>query len=585
MASPSPRKLERGQVLIVDRESDDVDRLATALRRFVSVDICPDGVEAQERLRAAPHVAVIAEQSVPGATGLEVLETVAQWSPDALRILVCRPPCDDMLTRAVTRGVADYALAKPLELEEVVRLVSRLLVRSLPPSGQRAVFVGPEEGAAIHRVLESAGFRVEQVPTVERALWKRNHEGPFDVVIWETAFSDHVFEELTQLREAYAGAAIVCIEGSGDKARAGRLLAQGADDVALRPLREDELGLRVRRAVERRRLIAEAQHARRAAPPLGLRELLGRSPAMVELFRTIEQVGPTDASILIRGETGTGKELVARVVHALSLRKDMAFVAVNCAAVPEGLVESELFGHERGAFTGAIARRQGRFELASGGTLFVDEVGDLPLAAQVKVLRVLQERTFERVGGNETVHSDIRLIAATHRDLEQLIDDGLFRRDLFYRLNVVPLYVPPLRERREDIWLLVEHYVAILQHRMHKEGLSFSARMREAMEAYEWPGNVRELINVVERAVALTPAGGVADFVNFREHERSSQKLRAARPAEANGGRSLREMVDTFERSVLEDMLARTGGNKTRAAKELGLTRQGLSLKLSKYRM
>jgi transcriptional regulator with GAF, ATPase, and Fis domain len=296
-------------------------------------------------------------------------------------------------------------------------------------------------------------------------------------------------------------------------------------------------------------------------------------------------VAPTDASLLIRGETGTGKELVARVVHALSSRKDMPFVAVNCAAVPEGLIESELFGHERGAFTGAIARRQGRFELANGGTLFVDEVGDLPLASQVKVLRVLQERTFERVGGNDTVRSDIRLIAATHRDLEQLIEDGMFRRDLFYRLNVVPLYVPPLRERPEDIWLLVEHYVGILQHRMHKDGLSFSGRMRQAMEAYDWPGNVRELINVVERAVALTPAGGVADFVNFREHERSSQKMRAGRPVEANNGKSLRELVDAYERSVLEDALARTGGNKTRAAKELGLTRQGLSLKLSKYRM
>jgi DNA-binding NtrC family response regulator len=585
VAHASPRKLERGQVLIVDREGDEVERLAIALRRFVSVDVCPDGVEAQERLRAAPYVAVIAEQNLPGATGLEVLQKTGQWSPDALRILVSQPPCDDTFARAVTRGVADYALTKPLELEEVVQLVSRLLVRSLPPSGQRAMIVGSGDAAAIRPLVESAGFVVQRVPTVDDAVWKRDREGPFDVVIWETVSSERVFDDLAQLRSAYAGAAIVCIEGSGDKARAGRLLAQGADDVALRPLRDDELGVRVRRAVERRRLIAEAQHARRAAPPSGLRELLGRSPAMLELFRTIEQVGPTDASILIRGETGTGKELVARVVHALSQRKDMPFVAVNCAAIPEGLVESELFGHERGAFTGAIARRQGRFELASGGTLFVDEVGDLPLAAQVKVLRVLQERTFERVGSSETVRSDIRLIAATHRDLEQLIEDGSFRRDLFYRLNVVPLYVAPLRERPEDIWLLVEHYVGILQHRMHKEGLSFSARMRQAMEAYEWPGNVRELINVVERAVALTPAGGVADFVTFREHERSSQKMRAVRPVEANGGRSLRDMVDAYERSVLEDMLARTGGNKTRAAKELGLTRQGLSLKLSKYRM
>jgi DNA-binding NtrC family response regulator len=583
----SQRRLERGQVLIVDRESEEVVRLAEALRRFVSVDICADGAAAQERLRAVPHVAVIAEQDVPGASGLEVLETVAQWSPDALRILVSEASSAQVLAQAINRGHADHVLAKPFEHGDVVRLVSRLLVRSLPPSGQRAILVGSAHAGAVLPLLESAAFRVEQVDSIDAALWKRSSEGVYDVVLWESASSERVFEELARLRSAFAGAAVVCIERSGDDARAGRLLAQGADDVALRPLREDELGVRVRRAVERRRLIAEAQHARRAAPPSGLRELLGRSRAMLDLFRTIEQVATTDASLLIRGETGTGKELVARVVHALSLRKDKPFVAVNCAAVPEGLVESELFGHERGAFTGAVARRQGRFELANRGTLFIDEVGDLPPAAQVKVLRVLQERTFERVGGNETVHSDIRLIAATHRDLEQLIEDGFFRRDLFYRLNVVPLYVPPLRERPEDIWLLVEHYVSILQHRMHKDGLSFSGRMRQAMEAYDWPGNVRELINVVERAVALTPAGGVADFVDFREHTRSgsSQRLRAARPVEALGGRSLREMIDAYERSLLEDMMARTGGNKTRAAKELGLTRQGLSLKLSKYGM
>jgi transcriptional regulator with PAS, ATPase and Fis domain len=203
----------------------------------------------------------------------------------------------------------------------------------------------------------------------------------------------------------------------------------------------------------------------------------------------------------------------------------------------------------------------------------------------VKVLRVLQERTFERVGSNETIRTDIRLIAATHRDLEQLLENGLFRRDLFYRLNVVPLYVPPLRERTEDVWLLVEHYMSVLQHRMHKEGIALSGRMRQAMEAYHWPGNVRELINVVERAVALTPSGGVADFVQFREGPSSSSKLRATRPQDGSGGKSLRELVEAYERSVLEEALVRTAGNKSRAARELGLTRQGLSLKLSKHRM
>ncbi len=585
MPPASTRKLERGQVLIFDEESEEAERLCAALRPFVSVHVCSKPAEVQARLRAAHYLAVIAAHEMPGTSGLEVLTTVAQRSPDTLRILVCQPRSAGALAAAFNGGCVDHAFCKPLELDGIVQLISRATVRSSTPAGPRAVVIGDQGTTGIGALLESAGFVVDHARSLESSTpWASQLGTPVEVVLWEPDSPAGASDRLAKIRATFGDAAVVCIERSGDIARAGALLADGADDVVLRPLQEAELGARVRRAVERRRLLAEAHHARRAAAPAGL--LLGRSPVMLDLFRTIEVVAPTDASLLIRGETGTGKELVARVVHALSPRRDMPFVAVNCAAIPEGLVESELFGHERGAFTGAAARRLGRFELAHGGTLFVDEVGDLPLAAQVKVLRVLQERAFERVGGNETIRTDIRLIAATHRDLEQLLDDGAFRRDLFYRLNVVPLDVPPLRERPEDVWLLVEHYSGVIQSRMHKEGISFSPRMREAMEGYHWPGNVRELINVVERAVALTPSGGVADFVSFREGSGSGSRLRAARPwPDPQGGRSLRDLVDAYERQVLEETLARTAGNKTRAAKELGLSRQGLSLKLSKHRM
>ncbi len=313
---------------------------------------------------------------------------------------------------------------------------------------------------------------------------------------------------------------------------------------------------------------------------MGLCEMIGRSPAMREVFDAIERVAPTGATILVRGETGTGKELVARVVHALSPRRDQPFVAVNCAALPESLVESELFGHERGAYTGAQARRLGRFERADGGTLFIDEVGNMPEAVQVKLLRVLQERTFERVGGTETLHVDIRLIAATNLDLEGAMSTGQFREDLFYRLNVVPITLPPLRERREDIPLLLEHLLPMFQRRLGKEGIRLSAAMLERLSLYDWPGNVRELMNVIERVVALTPSGGVADFPDIRMRS-PRQRLTAMIPEKPSA--SLREMVSDFEKRVIAQSLERHGGNRSRAAREMGITRQGLSVKIKKY--
>jgi len=322
---------------------------------------------------------------------------------------------------------------------------------------------------------------------------------------------------------------------------------------------------------------------RRQQGPFGLATLIGQSPAMRRIFDTIEQVATTDATVLIRGETGTGKELVARVLHSLSMRRDRPFVAVNCAALPESLIESELFGHERGAFTGAAHRKLGRFERADGGTLFIDEVADMPESVQVKLLRVLQERTLERVGGTELLEVDIRLVAATHIDLEDAIRAGRFREDLFYRLDVVPITLPPLRDRREDIPLLVEHLLGEFQRRLGKTGIRLSPDATRKLARHDFPGNVRELSNVIERMVALTPSGRTAQLPELRARPPAREQLAAMAPVAT--GSTLSESVDEFERAVIAHALEQSGGNRTAAAKALGISRQGLALKLKKYRL
>src|SRR6516165_6410000 len=238
----------------------------------------------------------------------------------------------------------------------------------------------------------------------------------------------------------------------------------------------------------------------------GFEQIIGRSAALRRVLRHVEIVAPTDSGVLIHGETGTGKELIAQAIHNRSARRDRPFIKVNCAAIPSGLLESELFGHEKGAFTGAIMRKPGRFELADKGTLFLDEVGDIPLELQAKLLRVLQEREFERLGSTRTQQVDVRVIAATHRDLKQMIEEGTFRSDLYYRLHVFPLSVPPLRERREDIPLLVRHYVGKCAKRMNRRIETIPSQAMEVFTSYAWPGNVRELQNFIERAVILSPA-------------------------------------------------------------------------------
>ncbi len=354
-------------------------------------------------------------------------------------------------------------------------------------------------------------------------------------------------------------------------------MKKGAYDFLTKPIHLDKLELVLRHALETRRLAQENRELRlRLRETSGLKQLLGRSTAMQRLRESIQQVAATDATVLILGESGTGKELVAHAIHYGGRRADCPLVKVSCAALPEELLESELFGHERGAFTGARDRRTGRFELAHGGTLFLDEVGDLSPRTQAKLLRVLQEQEFERVGGTETIRVDVRLIAATNRDLEGLVAEGTFREDLYYRLNVVPIQVPPLRERVEDIPLLVAHFLRVFAERGGKPVPELTPEALALLCRHSWPGNVRELEHVVESILVFSKGGPIAvgDLPPaIRGGERGSES------GDRASGATLRDL----ERQAIARTLVATGGNRRRAADILGIGLKTLYRKIHEF--
>lgn len=306
------------------------------------------------------------------------------------------------------------------------------------------------------------------------------------------------------------------------------------------------------------------------------RNIIGNSKAMKEVYNLIGQVSQSNATVLIRGESGTGKELVAHAVHFSSPRKDKPFIKVNCAALPESVIESELFGHEKGAFTGALKAKKGRFELAHGGTLFIDEIGDLSPHLQIRLLRVLQEREFERVGGTETIKTDVRIITATNRNLEELMEEGLFREDLYFRLNVFPIHLPPLREKRADILLLANHFVEKYSMGTKKEIRRISTPAIDMLISYHWPGNVRELENVIERAVILS-----TDGVIHGHH--LPPTLQTAEASNTRSRIGLMGALDALEREMLVDALKSSRGNRTKAALALGISERLMGLRVKKY--
>ncbi|HZR46021.1 MAG TPA: sigma-54 dependent transcriptional regulator, partial [Candidatus Manganitrophaceae bacterium] len=315
-------------------------------------------------------------------------------------------------------------------------------------------------------------------------------------------------------------------------------------------------------------------------------EIIGASPAIQALLKMMDRVADSPSSVLIQGETGTGKELIARALHQKSRRASKPFIAVNCGAIPENLMESEFFGHEKGAFTGAASSKPGRFELADGGTLFLDEIGELPKPMQVKLLRVLQEQTFERVGGVKTIRVDVRVLSATHQDLKLKIKEGSFREDLFYRLNTVTLRLPPLRERKEDLPLLIDHLLRKYRDRLHRPVQWITSEASAALTTYHYPGNIRELENIIERGVLLSQ--GERLRLDDLPEELQAPPLPASSEGSAKSDRikeRMKSVKGEMERGMIVSALQETGGNVTQAARLLGLSRKGLQLKMKAYQI
>lgn len=379
-------------------------------------------------------------------------------------------------------------------------------------------------------------------------------------------------EVLRRVREKWPGIPVVMMSGHGTIATAVRATQLGAFDFIEKPLSADKVFLTLDHALERARLQSENQRLRREA--LRAHEILGESEPVERLKAQIAQAAPTNGWVLIRGENGTGKELVARQIHIQSKREKQPFVDVNCAAIPEELIESELFGHEKGAFTGAIARKRGRFEIAHRGTIFLDEIADMSLMTQAKVLRVLQEHKFERVGGNDTIEVDVRVIAATNKDLEAEISAGTFREDLYYRLAVIPLEVAPLRERREDIAALARAFLGEFCASSAVAPKELSDKAITTLEHYAWPGNVRELRNLMERLVLMVPGAEITQE-ELPDTLRSGGGVRE--PSEYG---SLEHARRAFEREFLVERLRAFGGNISRTAEAVGLARESLSRKI-----
>jgi len=375
---------------------------------------------------------------------------------------------------------------------------------------------------------------------------------------------------------------VIIITAHGTITTAVTALKQGAFDYITKPFEQDDLKNIISKAVKTKALNEDELVP---AADIDRYDIIGSSPPMLEVYDLIRKVAPTTTTVLITGETGTGKELIASAIHRNSPQKDNPFIKINCAAIAENLLESELFGFEKGAFTGAVNRKQGRFELAHGGTLFLDEIGDLPKDMQAKILRVIQEQKFERVGGLQTVKVDVRLVTATNKNLIQGVRDGHFREDLYYRLNVVPIHLPPLRERREDIDPLTDYFIDKFNNKLSRQVQGIDPDVRAFFNNYNWPGNIRELENIIERLVLL--AGN--DTITIDDIPPEIRYPVSSDDAGGLGtsGKSFKELIkdrtETIEKDILKRVLGECDGNVSKAALKLGISRKGLQLKMIKY--
>jgi len=434
----------------------------------------------------------------------------------------------------------------------------------------------PVQREMVSGFLKKQAFNVTSAESGGKALELFRQES-FDLVLTDQKMANMSGLDLLQAVHAInPETPVILITAFGTIETAVVALKQGAIDYLTKPLNLEELLYRIRQVSDRYQIINENRELREA-----LRErhriegIIGESGPMLDVISLVRRVAPSEATVLIRGESGTGKELIAKAIHFASPRASGPLVKVNCAALPETLLESELFGHEKGAFTGAVTSRQGRFELANGGTLFLDEIGDLPLHLQAKLLRVLQEREYEKVGSSRPVKVNVRILAASHRPLEALIKAGQLREDLYYRLNVVTITIPPLRERRTDLTFLIDHFLRRFAEKNHKTIQGLTREARDILLRYDYPGNVRELENILERAVVLTRD----DMIGSRDIPLTVQEPLVDDDSET----SLAMVVERVERRMIREALARSDGVQTRAAERLGMSERALRYKLTKY--
>jgi DNA-binding NtrC family response regulator len=465
-------------------------------------------------------------------------------------------------------------------------------VNSLTLSGNtmsesaRILLIDDEPGSrdGLGLLLRREGYGVEAVDSGEAALDLLTKHS-YEVILTDLFLPGlNGIDLLKRVKELALPANVIMITGQASAETAVEAMKEGAFDYVTKPVNFEKLRVVVAKAVEKSRLVAENLSLRQQLRgKYKFTNIIGNSPAMQQVFTRIEKILLTDSTVLILGASGTGKELVARAIHFNGLRKDQPFIAINCGAIPADLLESELFGHVRGAFTGAIADKPGKFELANGGTIFLDEIGTMPLHLQMKLLRVLQEQEIERVGGTRPIKLNVRVISATNTDLDEQVRRGRFREDLFYRLNVIPVHLPPLNMRRDDVPLLARHFLRKVCADMKRPLMTLTPAAMRALEHYDWPGNVREMENVIERTVALTD-GDIIDRHDLPPQLAggSSDADFLAIPKIPAEGLNLPATIDAIERSMIGQALAVAGGVKSRAAALLGLNRTTLVEKIKR---
>ena len=442
------------------------------------------------------------------------------------------------------------------------------------------------------RILEEDGYEVETALSGREAIDKMK-ENPFDIVITDLKMPEiDGMEVLKTFRKEYPDTIVIMITGFSTVETAVEAMKLGAFDYIPKPFTPDEVSIVVKKAIERKNLLLENIYLRQELQEkYGFHNIVGKSKKMQEIYRIIAKVAPTDSTVLIYGQSGTGKEIIARAIHFNSPRREKQFVPVDCAVLSENLLESELFGHVRGSFTGAITTKPGLFEVADGGTVFLDEVGNISLAIQAKLLRVLQEREFTPVGGTKTKKVDIRLIAATNKDLEKMIKEETFREDLYYRLNIVPVYLPPLKDRQEDIPLLSVHFLKKYAEEMGKAVKGFTPEAMEKLMKYPWPGNVRELENVIERTIVMIENDEMVRVEHLilpgqQEKEGLSEHIPMTSEELKEIKKQIREKaVEEVEKAFVLSALERHNWNVTRAAEEVGMLRPNFQALMRKYNL